>query len=97
MKRKSKYLGNLFGNWKCTHVGIANVQGKKAKWAGHRNYYYIFERVTSDKVCEKMVRLNSSEAAKVYQGLTTVEDIAQKRGKTGKFARKISYHFIDRI
>lgn len=99
MKRISKYLNKTFdNNWTCTHVGIASVQGKRAKWAGHRNYYYIFERRTSDDKADKLIRLNCGEAAKVYRGVLKVEDIANARQAKGenKFARKVSYHFNDR-
>ena len=96
MKRTSKYLGKTFGNWTCSYVGIANVQGKRAKGAGKRNYYYIFERFTSDSKAEKMIRLNSSEAAEVYKGKISVEDVLNKREckRARKFNKKIFYHFI---
>lgn len=101
--KKSKYLNKAFGPWICTHVGISHVQGKRARYAGHRTYYYIFERMTSDNKAEKLIRLNCKEAAKVYQGKTTVEEIVAKREKTAAksnkkpaFSRKISYHFVDR-
>ena len=98
--RTSKYLNKEFDNgWKCIHVGIAKVQGKKAKRPGHCNYYYIFERRTSDNKTDKMIRLNASEAAKVYRGEATVEEFLDKRegSKTNRFTRKVSWHFIDRI
>jgi len=96
--RKSKYVGKQFGNWTCTAIGIANVQGKRAKWAGHLSYYYIMERMTSDNKAEKMIRLNCSEASKVYQGLITVEEILDKREakNSREFTRKVSYHFVDK-
>lgn len=104
MKRTSKYLNKRFGNWTCTHVGISRVQPKKtmkgtaSKQPGRQTYYYIFERLTSDGAAEKLVRLNHVEAAKVYQGLTSVEAIAKERQarKASEFTTKVSYHFIDR-
>lgn len=102
MKRTSKYLGKQFGDWTCTHVGVATVQAKKkmnhkglAKRPGHQNYYYIMERLTSDSKAEKMVRLTSTQAAKVYRGELTVEEIAEQRTAKNltKFATKVSYHF----
>lgn len=104
MKRTSKYLNKRFGNWTCTHVGISRVQpkktmkGKVSKQPGRQTYYYIFERLTSDGAAEKLVRLSHVEAAKVYQGLTSVEAIAKKRQarKASEFKTKVSYHFIDR-
>ena len=96
MKRTSKYLGKTFGSWTCSYVGIANVQGKRVKGAGKRNYYYIFERITSDGKAEKMIRLNSTEAASVYKGKLSVEDVLNKREsrRSRKFNKKIFYHFI---
>lgn len=104
MKRTSKYLNKQFGNWTCTHVGISRVQpkrtmkGKISKQPGRQTYYYIFERITSDGAAEKLVRLNHFEAAKVYQGLASVESIAKCRQASGtrEFKSKVSYHFIDR-
>ena len=104
MKRTSKYINKTFGNWTCTHVGISRVQPKRthtgtlSKRPGHQTYYYIFERITSDGAAEKLVRLNHFEAAKVYQGLASVESIAKCRQASGtrEFKNKVSYHFIDR-
>jgi hypothetical protein len=104
--RKSKYLGMVSGQWVCTHVGVARVQPTFYKGTrteclrpGHQSYYYIFERMTSDNKAEKMIRLNNIEAAKVWKKKVTVEEISDRREKkqAQKFARKISYHFIDRI
>ena len=101
--RKSKYLNFKSGNWTCTHVGVASVvpafyKGTKTrtKGCGHKNYYYIFERRTSDGLADKLVRLNGSEAAKVYRGEIAVEQIAEARRarKERKFTQKVSYHFI---
>lgn len=93
---RSKYLNKTFGNWTCTHVGIAYVSGKKLKSNGTRNYYYIFERRTSDGLADKLVRLNSSEASRVYKGELSVEEVAEMRkaNNESEFARKVSYHFV---
>lgn len=102
MKRKSKYLFKTFGNWTCTHVGISRVQPKKTRKGkvsnqpGRQTYYYIFERPTSDGKAEKLVRLNAGQAAKVYRGVLTVEEVAEARQAAGvaTFKDKVSYHFI---
>lgn len=102
MKRTSKYLNKTFGNWTCTHIGIARVQGKKtmkgkvSKQPGRQSYYYIFERKTSDGLAEKLVRLNCNQAAKVYRGELSVEEVADTRQAKGigTFKDKVSYHFI---
>lgn len=101
MKRTSKYLFKTFGNWTCTHVGISRVQPKKTRKGkvsnqpGRQTYYYIFERPTSDGKAEKLVRLNAGQAAKVYRGLLTVEEVAEARQEKGvnTFKDKVSYHF----
>jgi hypothetical protein len=74
------------------------MKGKVSKQPGRQTYYYIFERITSDGAAEKLVRLNHSEAAKVYQGVASVEEIAVSRQARGvrEFKTKVSYHFIDR-
>ena len=100
--RKSKYLNKQFGNWTCTHVGISRVQpkrtltGRQSRQPGHQTYYYIFERLTSDNMAEKLVRLNHAEAAKVYRGKLSVEQVADERQAKGvsTFKEKVSYHFL---
>jgi hypothetical protein len=72
------------------------MKGKVSKQPGRQTYYYIFERITSDGAAEKLVRLNHFEAAKVYQGLASVEEIADARKSATEFKTKVSYHFIDR-
>lgn len=100
--RKSKYDNFKSGKWTCTHVGVAYVQPQNLKGSKekslrphHQTYYYIFERETSDGKAEKLVRLNKSEAAAVYRGEITVEEIAEARQahKEKKFTKKVSYHF----
>lgn len=101
MTRTSKYLNKTFGNWTCTHVGISRVQAKKtnkgkaSKQPGRQTYYYIFERPTSDGKAEKLVRLNHVQAAAVYRGELTVEEVADIRQEKGvkTFKHKVSYHF----
>lgn len=105
--RTSKYLNKTFDNgWKCTHVGIANVSSKfykgtklPTKYPGHRNYYYIFERRTSDNKADKMIRLEAPTAAKVYRGEVKIEDLVSCRESVNEnaFTRKVSYHFTDRF
>ena len=103
MTRTSKYLNKTFGNWTCTHVGIARVQSKKtakgkiSKQPGRQTYYYIFERLTSDNKAMKMIRLSAAEACKVWKGLQTVEYFAElKTAKRSQdFEKKVSYSFCD--
>ena len=102
MKKTSKYLYKTFGNWTCTHVGIAVKTGVFKKgtkvrndYPHHQTYYYIFERPTSDGKAEKLVRLNCRQAAAVYRGELTVEEVAEARQEKGvkAFKDKVSYHF----
>lgn len=95
---RSKYLGKTFDfGWQCISVGLANVQGKRSKAPGKRNYFYIFERETRDNKCKKILILNSSEAAAVWKGTTTVEYIAEarQRKKEARIKKRINYHFCD--
>lgn len=106
--RKSKYMDLNSGTWKCTHVGVADVQpsrcrrkrvnGKlaKSKSPGSKQYYYIFERPTSDGKAMKMIRLNASQARLVLYGIKSVEDFAAKKAelRTQVFTEKVSYSFV---
>ena len=103
MRKTSKYLNKTFGNWTCTHVGVAVKTGAFKKgtkvrnsYPHHQTYYYIFERPTSDGKAEKLVRLNHAQAAAVYRGELTVEEVAELRQAAGvaTFKDKVSYHFI---
>lgn len=107
--KKTKYLGMTDGEWTCTHVGVDKVQpaykqhrdasGKRVrnKSAGHQSYYYIFERLTSDKKAMKMIRLGYWQIQKVRKGTHTVEDFAQKKEleRSQAFTQKVSYSFCD--
>ncbi len=106
--KKSKFYGMKSGDWVCTHVGVADVQpafcrrrvnGKRvrSKSPGSQQYYYIFERLTSDLKAIKMIRLNASQASMVLKGQRTVEDFAEKkeRKRSRAFKEKVSYSFCD--
>lgn len=111
--KKSKYLGMVNGDWECTHIGVARVQpafkqqknhkkdsdGNRArnKYPGHQTYYYVFERLTSDKKAMKMIQLNASQANLVLKGKRTVEDFAVKkeRKRSQDYKEKVSYSFCD--
>lgn len=106
--RKSKFLGMKSGEWECTYMGVARVQpayrvkkvnGKRVRSVsvGHRQYYYIFERETSDAKAIKMIRLNANQANNVLRGKYTVEELAdKKKAKRSKaFTDKVSYSFCD--
>lgn len=106
--KKSKYLGLKSGDWVCTHVGIDHIQpvftkkrdvnGKKirTKSPGHQNYYYIFERLTSDAKAIKMVRLGFWQAKHVFTGERNVEYYAEKQKRNPKHTvrNRVSYSFI---
>ena len=106
--KTSKYLGLKSGSWECTHVGLADVQpafcrrkvdGKRvrSKSPGSKQYYYIFERLTSDKKAMKMIRLSAAQASKVLKGIRTVEDFAEMKTaqRSQAFKNKVSYSFCD--
>ena len=107
MRRTSKFYNLKSGDWTCTHVGVASVQPKlclrkrvngklaQSKHPGSQQYYYIFERLTSDEKAMKMVRLSASQAKQVLDGVRTVEYFAQKKQseRSRKFTEKVSYSF----
>lgn len=107
--KKSKYLGMKSGNWTCTFVGVAGVQpaftkkrgedGKRcrSKSAGHQSYYYIFERLTSDKKAMKSIQLGYWQATQVFNGKRTVDYFANKKEakRSLAFKEKVSYSFCD--
>ena len=105
--KRSKYLKMKAGNWECTHVGVARVQSVythkrgpdgrkiKSKRPGHRTYYYIFERLTSDSKAMKMIRLNAAQVRQVLDGKHDVEYFAKKKAakRSQVFKEKVSYSF----
>ena len=107
--RRSKYIGMTSGDWTCTFIGVDRVQpvytkkrnenGKKikSKRPGHRLYYYIFERLTSDQKADKLVRLTAAQILKVRKGLCTVEEIADKKKSKNseKYTDRVCYSFCD--
>ena len=105
---KSEFYEMKSGDWKCTHVGVASitgaykqkkVDGKRVRnlTPGHRNYYYIFERLTSDAKAMKMIRLNAQQVRRVRDGWFTVEELADKKSakRSQVFQEKVSYSFCD--
>ena len=106
--KKSKYLGLKSGDWTCTYTAVADVQpkycrrkvdGKRvlSKSPGSMQYYYIFERLTSDGKAMKMIRLNAAQARQVLHNWFTVEDFARKKAakRSQEFKDKVSYSFCD--
>ena len=103
---KSKYKGFQSGEYVCTYIGLASVTGAfrkkkvdgkrvRATSTGHRHYYYIFEKVTSDKLARKMIRLNANQMLLVAKGYKTVDDYVKLKSETlfPSFTNKISYSF----
>ena len=103
---RSKYKGFQSGEYVCTYIGLASVTGAfrkkkvdgkrvRATSTGHRHYYYIFEKVTSDNKAKKMVRLNANQMLSVAKGYKTVNDYVKLKAETlvPSFTNKISYSF----
>lgn len=92
--RTSKYVGKEFDNgWVCTEIVLSNVQGKRSKAPGKRNYRYIFQRRTSDNQADKIIVLNSTDAANVYKGRLLVEELADVRHHDKNVRRSVTYSF----
>ena len=106
---KSKYVGLTSGDWTCIHCGISHLQpayrkkrdinGKRVRSvsAGHQQYYYIFERPTSDGIALKQIRASAYEALKIKRGLLTAEALADKKRQLGfeKYVDRTNYCFCD--
>lgn len=106
--RKSKYLGTKSGTWECTGIEVAYVQpvykqkkeaGKRirSKYPGHRQYEYLWERLTSDKKAMKTIRLNAAQVRQVLDGKYTVEQFAQRKEakRSMGIKNRVSYCFCD--
>lgn len=91
-KRDSKYVGREFDNgWVCTGINIAYVASGKR--SGGRTYWYAFERKTSDGKFDKWIRVSAQNAAKVWRGELTVEDISLIQEKKNSGVYKVNYQF----
>jgi hypothetical protein len=107
--RKSNYVGTTNGPWTCIHCGIDYLQpayrkkrdsdGKRVRSisAGRQQYFYIYERPTSDGIAFKQTRLNAYEALQVKRGRRTVEEIANKKRSMNseEYENNVSYRFCD--
>lgn len=107
--KRSKYLGMKSGDWTCTHVGVASVMpafcktkkvdGKRTRSLrpGHQSYYYIWQRLTSDGIAQKMIRLSAAQARAVLNGRKTVEEYSQEKEalRSQEFIHMVSYSFCD--
>ena len=107
--RKSNYVGLTSGDWTCTHCGIDYIQpayrkkrdanGKRVRSvsAGHQQYFYIFERPTSDGIAIKQICANAYEALKIKRGEVTAEALANKKRNlnSDRYADRTNYCFCD--
>lgn len=102
--RTSKFINKTFDhNWVCKHCGVASVNPAyykgtriRTRTAGHRHYYYLFVRETSDGKFDKMIRLTDNQATKVFRGEKTVEYYSDKKENLvhPDILNKIGYYFI---
>jgi hypothetical protein len=76
-----------------------DATGKKAKTKspGSRQYEYDWRRLTSDGKAYKYITLNAQQAARVLNGLATVEEYAKKKSakRSLKHLERIDYSFCD--
>ena len=108
--RKSKYVGMKSGDWKCINYGVARVQpafhlngrdenGKKLRSvsAGHRQYDYLWERLTSDGKAMKTIKLNALQVRQVLDGKYDVEHFAKRKEAKRSLSIKdrVNYCFCD--
>lgn len=93
--KKSKFVGKEFDNgWVCTRCNLAANYGHSTK---HNRYWYAFERRTSDRVFDKWIRVEATDATKIYNGTLLVEDICVKRETKRKniATHSINYQFVN--
>lgn len=90
--RTSKFVGNTYNGWTVKHMGVAHIQGA-GKYRYHRNYYYLIERITSDGVCTKQVRLDAKKMRDLARGNFDIEAYADKIVHSKKATRKTNYSF----
>lgn len=92
--KKSKFVGKMFDNgWVCTGCNLAANYGHGTK---HNQYWYAFERKTSDGKFDKWIRIEGYMATKIWNGTRTVESISLRREKESSGIHKINYNFIGR-
>lgn len=91
-QRVSKYVGNTYNGWKVVHIGIARVHGA-GEYKGHRNYYYLVERITSDGKFTKQVRLDADKMRGLANGTFDIEAFADRHAHTKSATRKTNYSF----
>jgi len=91
-QRTSKFVGNTYNGWTVKHMGVAHIQGA-GKYRYHRNYYYLVERITSDGVCTKQVRLDANKMRALARGKFDIEAYADKIVHSKNATRKTNYSF----
>lgn len=77
--RKSKYLGKQFGSFTCTKVKVSYAQSvfykgtkERVEYPHHLTYAY---ELTSNTTPELVVMVNHKNAAKLYRGEKTIDEI----------------------
>jgi len=93
-KRQSKFVGKTFDNgWTCTGINVASCTLRHKN--GGPNYWYAFERRTSDGKLDKWIRVEGSDATKIYKGKITVESLCEaiETGKDKKQKHSVNYNF----
>jgi len=91
--RKSKFVGKVFDNgWTCTGCNLAANYSHGTK---HNRYWYAFERATGDSKFDKWIRVEATNATKIYKGLITVESLCEAReaGLDKRPTHSINYNF----
>lgn len=79
--KKSKFVGKTYGRWtveKC-HLNANYCQGTK-----HNYYHYTLVRLTSDKVCDKIITVSAGTMTKISKGLVDVEEVAENKKSRNK-------------
>ena len=81
------------------HCLLAACLSKEARctWKASQQYYYIFERPTSDGIALKQIRASAYEALQIKRGRMTAEALADKKKNLGfeRYVDRTNYCFCD--
>lgn len=93
-QHKSKFVGKEFdNNWICTGINVASTTSTHKN--GGPNYWYAFERKTTDGKFDKWIRVSATQATKIWKGELTVEEVNNLQKKHNSGVYKINYQFSD--
>ena len=79
--KKSKFVGKTYGRQTVEKCYLNANYGQSTK---HNYYHYTLVRLTSDKVCDKIITVSASTMTKISKGLVDVEKVAENKKNRNK-------------